>query len=208
MNHAFRSSIRSRVTSLLAGACVLVASATALASDWDIDSGHSRVGFAVRHMMVSTVHGTFDKYTGTVALDDADVTRSKVHLEIDAASVDTGNAKRDEHLKSPDFFDVAHYPKIIFDSTHVDKRGADGLTVAGNLTIKNVTKPVTLTVSNLSGEVKDPWGGTRRGATAQAKINRKDFGLTWNKALETGGFVVGDDITIELEVELAKKKPS
>jgi len=199
---------RSTLTSALAGLLVLGASASALASDWDIDSGHSRVGFAVKHMMVSTVHGTFGKYTGTINLDDTDITKSKAHLEIDATSITTGNDKRDEHLKSPDFFDVAHYPKLVFDSTRVEKAGADGLSVSGNLTIRNVTKPVVLAVTGLSGEVKDPWGGTRRGATAQAKINRKDFGLGWNKALETGGVVVGDEVTIELEVELTKRAPA
>ncbi len=201
MNRSLRSLL---VSSVLFGA--LGASSLALASDWEIDSGHSRVGFGVRHMMVSTVHGTFAKYTGTVALDDKDVTKSTAHIEIDTASVDTGNAKRDEHLKSPDFFDVVKFPKITFDSTKIEKRGADGLAITGNLTMKGVTKPVVLNVSGLTGEVKDPWGGVRRGATAQAKINRKDFGLTWNKGLETGGVVVGDDVNLELEVELAKKK--
>ena len=196
-----RSLLASALSSVL-----LFGAASALASDWDLDASHSRVGFGVRHMMVSTVHGSFGKFTGGVALDDADITKSKVHLEIDASSITTQNDKRDEHLRSPDFFDAAKFPKIVFDSTKVEKRGADGLNVTGNLTIKNVTKPVVLTVSGLTGEVKDPWGGVRRGATATTKINRKDFGLTWNKALETGGVVVGDDVTIELEVELSKKK--
>ncbi len=202
MNRSFRSAF----APALAGLLVLGASASALASDWDIDPSHSRVGFGVRHMMVSTVHGKFAKYTGTIAIDDADVSKSKAHIEIDAASIDTGNEQRDNHLKSPDFFDAAKFPKIVFDSTKVEKRGADGLNLAGNLTIKNVTKPVVLTVSGFTPEVKDPWGGVRRGATAQAKISRKDFGLTWNKSLETGGVVVGDEVTIELEVELTKKK--
>ncbi len=201
-----RTSLRSVFLPFAASVGLASASASAFASDWDIDPSHSHVGFGIRHMMVSTVHGTFDKYTGSIALDDADVSKSKAHIEIDAASIDTGNAKRDEHLRSPDFFDAAHYPKITFDSTRVEKRGADGLSVTGNLTIRNVTKPVILSVSGLTGEVKDPWGGVRRGASAQTKINRKDFGLTWNKALETGGVVVGDDVTIDLEVELTKKK--
>ncbi|MDP9149434.1 MAG: YceI family protein [Myxococcota bacterium] len=198
---------RSLRSAAFAAAFFLVAvPATALASDWDIDAGHSRVGFAIRHMMVSTVHGTFDKYTGSVALDDADVTKSKVHLDIEAATINTGNAKRDEHLRSPDFFDAAKYAKLTFESTKIEKRGADGLSVTGNLTIRNVTKPVVLTVTGLTGEVKDPWGGVRRGASAQTKISRKDFGLNWNKGLDTGGVVLGDDVTIELEVELVKKK--
>ena len=199
-----RSARRVLVSTILFGA--LGASSVALASDWDIDAGHSRVGFGVRHMMVSTVHGTFAKYTGSVALDDKDITKSTTHLEIDATSVNTGDAKRDEHLKSPDFFDTAKFPKITFDSTKIEKRGADGLAITGNLTIKNVTKPVVLNVTGLTGEAKDPWGGTRRGATASAKINRKDFGLTWNKGLETGGVLVGEDVNLELEVELTRKK--
>jgi polyisoprenoid-binding protein YceI len=202
MHRWFRSATRVAAAAFL----VVGTSASAFASDWDIDAGHSHVGFAVRHMMVSTVHGTFDKYAGTLALDDAEITKSKAHFEIDAASINTDNPKRDEHLRSPDFFDVAHYPKITFDSVKVDKHGAGELTVLGNLTIRNVTRPVVFTVSGLTGEVKDPWGGIRRGASAQAKINRKDFGLTWNKTLEAGGVVVGDEVTIELEVELTKKK--
>jgi polyisoprenoid-binding protein YceI len=201
-------SIRSALLPFATVALLLGGAATAFASDWDIDSTHSRVGFGVRHMMVSTVHGTFDKYSGSIALDDADVAKSKAHIEIDAASIDTANAKRDEHLRSADFFDVAHFPKITFDATKVEKRGADGLALTGNLTIRNVTKPVVLLVSGLTGEVKDPWGGTRRGASAQAKISRKDFGLSWNKSLDTGGVVLGDDVTIELEVELTKKAKS
>jgi polyisoprenoid-binding protein YceI len=205
MNRSF-SRVASTFASGVAALLVLGASATALASDWDIDSAHSTVGFGVRHMMVSTVHGSFGKYTGTVKLDEADIAKSKVHLEIDATSITTGNDKRDEHLKSPDFFDVAHFPKLVFDATKVERVGADGLNLTGNLTIKNVTKPVVLVVSGLSGEVKDPWGGVRRGATATTKINRKDFGLVWNKGLETGGVVVGDEVTIDLEVEMTKHK--
>ena len=196
---------RSIVSAALASALVLGASVPAFASVWEIDSSHSHVGFGVRHMMVSTVHGTFAKYAGLINLDDKDISKSTAHIEIEAGSVDTGNAKRDEHLKSPDFFDAAKYPTINFDATKVEKRGADGLNLTGNLTIKGVTKPVVLTVSGLTGEVKDPWGGIRRGATATAKINRKDFGLTWNKGLETGGVVVGDDVNLELEIELTKK---
>jgi len=199
-------SLRSALVSAFAGVLVLGASASALASDWEVDASHSRTGFAIKHMMVSTLHGSFTKYTGAVTIDDADLTKSKAHIEIDTSSVDTGNAKRDEHLKSPDFFDSAKFPKIVFDSTKVEKRGADGLVLTGNLTIKNVTRSVVLNVSGLTGEAKDPWGGVRRGATAQAKINRKDFGLTWNKALESGGMLVGEDVNLELEVELTKKK--
>jgi polyisoprenoid-binding protein YceI len=205
MNRSSRSTFAPLVGLALACILVLGVSASAFASNWDVDPAHSTVGFGVRHMMVSTVHGAFTRYSGAVSIDDADVTRSKVHIEIDASSISTGNDKRDEHLRSADFFDAAHFPKISFDSTKIEKRGADGLNVTGNLTIKNITKPIVLTVSGLTSDVKDPWGGTRRGASATAKISRKEFGLNWNKALETGGVVVGDEVTIDLEVELTKK---
>jgi polyisoprenoid-binding protein YceI len=198
-------SLRKFASTALASAFVL-ASASALASDWDVDSAHTHVGFGVKHMMISTVHGAFKTFTGTVNLDDGDIARSKIHLDVDAASITTDNDKRDEHLRSPDFFDTAHFPKIVFDSTSIQKLGPDRLNVTGNLTIKNVTKPVVLAVTGLSGEVKDPWGGTHRGASATAKISRKDFGLSWNKALETGGVVVGDDVNLELEIDVVKKK--
>jgi polyisoprenoid-binding protein YceI len=198
--------VRSVAASLLASFLVLGAAASAFASDWEVDPVHSRVGFGVRHMMVSTVHGTFTKFTSIIQVDDADIGKSKIHIEIDASSIDTGNAKRDEHLRSPDFFDTAKFPKIVFDATKVDKKGDDALNVGGNLTIKGVTRPVVLKVTGLTGEVKDPMGGVRRGATVQAKINRKDFGLTWNKAMEAGGVVVGEDVTIDLDLELSKKK--
>jgi len=185
----------------------MLVSASAWPADWDIDPAHTHVGFGVKHMMISTVHGSFKTFAGTVALDDNDVTKSKIHLEIDASSITTGNDKRDEHLKSPDFFDVAHFPKLVFDSTSIQKGAAAGqLTITGNLTIKAVTKSVVLSVTGLTGEAKDPWNGIRRGATATAKINRKDFGLTWNKGLEAGGVLVGDDVNLEFEIELAKKK--
>lgn len=177
----------------------------ALASSWDIDTSHSAVGFSVRHMMVSNTRGKFTKFTGAVALDDKDVTKSTVNVEIDAASVDTSDTKRDEHLRGADFFDASKFPKLTFKSTKIDKSG-EKLLVTGDLTIKNVTKSVVLTVEPLTPEVKDAWGGFRRGATATTKINRKDFGLTWNKALEAGGVAVGEDISIQLELELLKKK--
>lgn len=197
-------SLRSVLASLVAGSLLLGAAAPAFAANWEVDAGHSHVGFAVRHMMIATVHGSFGKYTGTVALDDGDLTKSKVHVDIDASSIATQNDKRDSDLKSPLFFDVAHFPGITFDSTKIEKHGAHGLSVTGNLTIKGVTRPVVLTVADLSSEVKDPFGAVRRGATATAKLSRKEFGLTWNKPLETGGVVLGDEITLELEVELKK----
>ncbi|HXX66402.1 MAG TPA: YceI family protein [Polyangiaceae bacterium] len=197
--------LRSAIASALSGAVLLASPGIVFGATWDIDPVHSAVGFSVRHMMVSTVHGSFGKYTAWVSIDDADIAKSTAHIEIDAASISTGNDKRDDHLRSADFFDVAHFPKIVFDSTRVERRGQASLSLTGNLTIRNVTRPVVLDVSGLTGEVKDPWGGTRRGATATTKISRKDFGLNWNKALDTGGVVVGDEVTIVLEVELTKK---
>lgn len=194
----------SSIFALPAAAWLLFAQ-PALASNWDIDTSHSGVGFSVRHMMVSNTRGKFTKFTGALALDDKDVTKSTVNVDIDAASVDTSDQKRDEHLRGEDFFDVKKFPKLTFKSTKIDKSG-EKLLVTGNLTIKNVTKSVVLTVEPLTPEVKDAWGGFRRGATATTKINRKDFGLTWNKALEAGGLAVGEDISIQLELELLKKK--
>jgi polyisoprenoid-binding protein YceI len=172
---------------------------------YDIDGSHSRVGFSVRHMMVSTVRGEFKKFTGTAFIDEKNPPASKISLEADVASIDTSEPKRDAHLKSPDFFDAAKFPKLAFASTSV-ARSTTGYSVKGDLTIHGVTKPVTLDVEALSPEMKDPWGGLRRGTHARAKIDRKDFGLTWNKALETGGAVVGDDVTIDLDVELLKQQ--
>ncbi|WP_394833088.1 YceI family protein [Pendulispora rubella] len=185
---------------------IAAAPATVFAADWDVDAGHSRVGFGVKHMLVSTTRGTFSRFAGVIGIDDADVTKSRVHIDIEAASINTDNTKRDDHLKSPDFLDVGKYPKIVFDSTKVERAGADRLNVTGNLTIKGVTRPVVLSVSGLTPEVKDPWGGIRRAAQASTKINRKDFGMTWNKAIEGGGVVVSDEVQIDLEVELTKKK--
>lgn len=189
--------------------CILLAflalPALALGATWQIDPEHSHVGFKVRHLMISNVKGEFAKYQGTVEIDDQDITRSRVNVTIDTASIDTGVAKRDDHLRSPDFFDVATHPTMTFVSKKVAKVGEGQLKVTGDLTIRGVTKEATLAVENLSGPVKDPWGNFRRGASATAKINRKEFGLAWNKALEAGGVAVGDEVTITLEVEMIRK---
>ena len=175
------------------------------ASDYQIDPDHSSFQFKVRHLMVSNVKGDFTKTKGTVTMDDQDVSNLKVDLTIETASVNTSHAKRDEHLRNPDFFDVAKYPTITFVSKRVTKAGADKLKVTGDLTLHGVTREVTLDVEGPTPQVKDPWGKFRRGATATGKINRKDFGLTWNRALETGGVVVGEDVDIYVEVELIKQ---
>jgi polyisoprenoid-binding protein YceI len=175
------------------------------AATWQIDPDHSSFQFKVRHLMVSNVKGDFTKMKGAVTMDDKDISNLNVELTIDAASVNTGHAKRDEHLRAADFFDVAKYPTITFVSKKVMKDGPDRLKVTGDLTMHGVTREVTVNVEGPTQEVKDPWGNFRRGATGTAKINRKDFGLTWNRALETGGVVVGEDVDISVEIELIKK---
>jgi polyisoprenoid-binding protein YceI len=177
----------------------------AFATTWTIDPDHSNVGFKVRHLMVSNVKGNFDKHTGVVEINDKDISKSRVEVSIDTNSINTNVQKRDEHLRSADFFDVAKYPAMTFVSKKVAKAGKDKLKVTGDLTLHGVTKQVVLDVEGPTKESKDPWGVIRKGATASTKINRKDFGLVWNKALETGGVAVGDEITITLEIEMIKK---
>jgi polyisoprenoid-binding protein YceI len=189
-------------TTIIALALPALASATT----WTIDPDHSNIGFKVRHLMVSNVRGSFDKYTGVVDINDRDIAKSKVDVSIDTASINTNVKKRDDHLRSADFFDVATYPKMTFVSTKVAMAGKDRLAVTGNLTLHGITRQVVLDVEGPTGESKDPWGNIRRGAVASTKINRKDFGLLWNAALETGGVVVGDEITISLEIEMIKGK--
>jgi polyisoprenoid-binding protein YceI len=175
------------------------------ASTWQIDPDHSSFQFKVRHLTVSNVKGEFNKARGIVTMDDRDITNLKVDLTIDAASVNTNHTKRDEHLRSPDFFDVTRYPTITFVSKKAIKADMNRLRVIGDLTIHGVTREVTVDVEGPTGEVKDPGGNFRRGATATSKINRRDFGMVWNKMLDTGGFLVGDDVDIYVEVELLKK---
>ena len=174
------------------------------ATTWDFDLSHSSVNFSVRHLMVSKVHGRFQSWTGNLVIDNDDITRSTVNVEIDAASIDTKEEKRDAHLRSPDFFDVENNPKLTFKSTSVKKVSDDELEVTGDLTIRGTTKPVVLKVES-NGTVKDPWGGTRAGFSAKTSINRKEFGLHWNALLETGGVVVGEKIEIGLEIEAIQK---
>lgn len=179
---------------------------SAAASDWVIDGAHSHVGFKVRHMSVSWTRGEFGKVDGTITLDEKNLTKSSVDVTIDLGSVDTENAKRDEHLRSPDFFDTAQFPTMTFKSTKVSKAKNDAFTVTGDLTLHGVTKSVTLDVEGGLTPVNDPWGNTKLGFTATTKIDRKDFGLTWSKTLDGGGLVVGDEVRIELEIELNQKK--
>lgn len=173
--------------------------------EWNVDQSHTSVTFGVRHMMVSTVKGHFTKVSGTVSWDAQHPETSKANLVIDIASIDTRDEKRDGHLKSADFFDAEKFPTMTFRSTKVAKKG-DDVELTGELTIKDVTKTVTFEVSDITGEHADPWGGLRMGAVAKTKIKRSDFGMTWNAALEAGGIVVGDEVKIELDVELQRAK--
>jgi len=176
----------------------------ALGSTWQLDADHSAAEFGVKHMMVSTVKGQFSKVAGTVSLDEKDPTQSKVEATIDATTVDTRNPKRDAHLKSKDFFDVAKFPRITFKSTSVKQVSKDHFQVAGNLTIHGVTRPVTLD-TEVTEPAKDPWGNTRRGLHATTKIQREDYGLKWNQALEAGGVLVGSDVSITIDGEMIQK---
>jgi polyisoprenoid-binding protein YceI len=179
--------------------------ATANAGTWELDPAHSGIEFSVRHMMVSTVKGRFEKIKGTVDLDDKDVTKSTVEVTIDLSSVNTNEPKRDTHLKSPDFFDTAKFPSATFKSTKVQKAGKNKLKVTGDLSLHGVTKPVVLEVEGPTDAFKTPFGTTVRGVHATAKIDRKDFGIGWNKVLDNGGVVVGNEVSLDLNAELTEK---
>lgn len=166
------------------------------AGTYNIDASHSRVGFSLRHAMVSKVRGSFNEYSGSGTVVDG---VASLNIEINAASIDTSSPDRDGHLQSPDFFDVANFPKITFVSTSIKDAGADKAIVKGNLTMRDVTKPITLEFEYL-GTSKDPFGNSRYGFEGTGEINRKDFGLTWNAALETGGFLVSDAIKLDFEI--------
>ncbi len=184
---------------------VLCMPVVASGATWQVDPGHSSFQFKIRHLMVSNVKGDFTKSRGTIIIDDQDIANWKIEVIIDSSSVSTDHAKRDEHLRSPDFFDVAKYPNITFVSKKVTKADPGRLKVIGDLTIRETTREVVVDVEGPTPEVKDPSGSFRRGATATSKINRKDFGITWNRLLDTGGAVVGDEVTIIVELELIKK---
>lgn len=194
-----------RIIAAVSTIIVLSLPAIAAASSWNIDPDHSNVGFKVRHLMVSNVKGSFEKFSGTVDINDKDVSKSRVQVSIDTNSVNTNVAKRDEHLRSADFFDAAKHPTMTFVSKKVVRAGKDKLKVTGDLTLHGVTKQVVLDVEGPSQESKDPWGNIRKGATATTKLNRKDFGLVYNAALETGGVAVGEEVTITLEIEMIRK---
>lgn len=174
-------------------------------TNYQIDPSHSNIQFSIRHMMISNVRGTFTGVKGTISFDPQNVQASGIQAEIDVSSVNTGDANRDTHLKSADFFDVAQYPTMTFVSTQVEKIGDSEYRVTGNLTLHGVTKPVVLTIDEVADEAKDPWGNVRIAAAAKGKINRKDFGLNWSAALETGGVLVGDEVNMEFDVQAIKQ---
>lgn len=178
----------------------------ARAATFEIDPAHTSVQFSVRHMMISNVRGEFTKLSGKVVGDQAKPEATTVEATIEAPSIDTRNEKRDEHLRSPDFLDVAKFPTIVFKSTKISKAGEGAWKLAGDLTLHGVTKPVVLDVANVTPPMKDPWGNNRVGASATTKISRQDFGIAFNKALDGGGVLVGDEITITIDVEVVEKK--
>ena len=171
---------------------------------WNLDPAHSSAEFKVKHMMISNVKGTFSGLTGTLTEDTADPTRSRIEATVDIGTLNTGDAQRDAHLKSAEFFHHEQHPTMTFTSTKVQKKSEGEYTVTGELTIHGVSKQVTFAVDGPTAPAKDPWGNTRIGLSATTKINRKDFGLGWNAALETGGFLVGEEVQISIEAQFIK----
>jgi polyisoprenoid-binding protein YceI len=194
-----------RVISVTSVAAVLALPSVAATSSWQIDPNHSAAQFAVRHMAISTVRGAFTKVSGTVQVDDADITKSTVDVTIDAASIDTRVEGRDKDLRSDHFFDVEKYPTLTFKSTKVEQVAPGKLKVTGDLTIHGVTKPAVLDVEGPTAAVKDPWGNQRAAVNATTKINRQDFNVKWNAKMDNGGLVVGDDVAITLDIEMVQK---
>jgi polyisoprenoid-binding protein YceI len=189
-------------------AAALSIPAAASAASYDIDPAHSSAGFSVKHMMVSNLRGEFTKVTGAVDLDDQNLAAASIEAVIDAASITTGNSKRDEHLRSPEFFDVTKHPNLTFKSTEVKRVGNGKYKVSGNLVMRGVSRKVVLDVEAPAAEVKDPYGNIKRGAVATTTINRKDFGLNWNTALEAGGVLVGETVQVTIDLQLARKAPT
>jgi polyisoprenoid-binding protein YceI len=172
---------------------------------WNVDSTHSVVEFKVKHMMISNLKGHFTAVSGTLSLDESDLTQSSVEAAIEIASINTLDAGRDAHVKAEDFFDAEQFPTMKLKSTHIAVKSDGELVVTGDLTIKGVTRSVKFAVEGPTPETKDPWGNTRMGVAATTKINRKDFGLTWNAALEAGGLMVSEDVSITLDLQFVKQ---
>jgi polyisoprenoid-binding protein YceI len=181
----------------------MTAPATTQTATWTIDASHSHVEFGVRHMMVATTKGRFADVKGTVEYDGSNLSSAKINVEIPVDTIDTKNEQRDAHLKSPDFFDAAAFPAITFVSKKITLTDGEEFTIVGDLTIRGVTKEIVLAAES-HGSLRDPWGMDRAGFSASGKINRLEYGLNWNAALETGGFVVGQDVKISLEIEITK----
>ena len=175
------------------------------AATWTIDAAHSAARFRVRHLLISNVEGRLGNVTGVVDYDENDPLRSSVEATIDTKGIDTGAPERDAHLRSADFFDVERYPAMTFRSTRVEKLGDRKLKVTGDLTIRGVTRSVVLQVEGPTSTITDPWGNVKAGASAIASVNRKDYGISWNKTLDGGGLAVGDDVAITLEIEMNRK---
>ena len=186
---------------LAAALCMPAAGADA----WKVDPQHTAAQFAVKHLMISTVRGEFKGVNGAVNWDTQDITKSTVDIVIDTTTVSTGEEKRDGHLKSPDFFDVAKYPTMTFKSKKVEQAGTEKLKVTGDLTIHGTTKEVVLDVDGPTAPVKDPWGNTRVAISATTRVNRQDFGVKWNQSIDGGGVVVGDEVKITIDLEMIKQ---
>ncbi|MCL6594022.1 MAG: YceI family protein [Alicyclobacillus sp.] len=169
-------------------------------TSWQLDTAHSSIDFSIKHMMFATVRGSFHQFSGRIVADPEDLTTAEIEFTVEVASIDTRNADRDAHLKGADFFDVEHYPQIKFQATRITRAGSVQYDVTGDLTIRGITRPVTFR-ANFDGQGKDPWGNLRAGFSAEGSINRKDFGLTWNAPLETGGVLVGEDVKISIQIE-------
>ncbi|HEY2460551.1 MAG TPA: YceI family protein [Candidatus Acidoferrum sp.] len=198
--------ILKRTALISAVAICLSLPAVAATSNWQIDPAHSAAQFSVRHLAISTVRGSFSGVKGTVIFDDKDVSKSSVEVTIDMNTVDTREPARDKDLKTDKFFDVAQYPTMTFKSTKVEQTAPGKLKVTGDLTIRGVTKSVVLDVDGPAAPVTDPWKNQRSAATATTKINRQDFGVKWNATMDNGGVVVGDEVSITLDVEMVKAK--
>jgi polyisoprenoid-binding protein YceI len=178
--------------------------ATVTKTTWNLDPVHSEIGFKVKHMMITNVSGSFEKFDAQVETDDSDFTTAKIQFTADINSITTGNKDRDNHLKSPDFFDAANYAELKFISSKLEKQDEENYILHGNLTIRDVTKPVKLNVE-FGGIGKDPWGNQKAGFTITGKIKRTDFKLNWNAALETGGVLVGEEVKLQAEIQLVKQ---
>lgn len=189
----------------ISAAVLTLAPLSAQAASWNVDTSHSSVGFSVRHMMISDVHGSLGGISGTVDFDGHNVLGAKVSISVDVAGINTGDAKRDTHLRSPDFFDVKQFPKATFTSTRVLAGKKGTFQLVGNLTIRGVSKSVTFAFNKPSKIIKDPWGNWRASASGKTTINRKDFGVSWSKLLDNGGLMVSNEVRLTIDLELVTK---